>query len=153
MTKYITYSYAVFGALLVSSIIPNMTLQNISAIMSLLFIIILYVLRSKTDQESVERVGFSYLIKTFWVWSALYILGLIVAGIIISTTGDMTALDEWAQSVIDGATATEEDVNKLIESYLDTNFYLITISVILGCLPATLYAGKRLFDGWSGLKN
>lgn len=76
-----------------------------------------------------------------------------MAGIIISVYGDMTAMNEWTQSIVDGENPTEEDIKSMVENYMETNGKLITIATFACVLPAALYGGNRLLQGWKSLKN
>lgn len=146
------YSYIAFAICAIVCSIPQMTIQTFALFFSLAIIIAFYVLRGKWEKESFEYKEASTLIKSFWIWSLLYIVGILVAGGIISMFGDMTLIHQWTQSVVEGgAVPDEEEMKRMTAEYMSTNFTLI-IGATIGCvLPSLIYAFWRTKDGISRL--
>jgi Na+/proline symporter len=148
------YCYYAFILCAVSSLIPQMMVQTFSMVFSIMMIIAFYVVRHKWDKETFEHKEASSLIKTFWIWSAIYVVGMFVAGGLISSFGDMTAMNEWTQSVVQGSVIPdEESMKKVTQAYMDANFNLIISMTILCLLPAQIYAALRIKQGLSRIAN
>lgn len=146
------YSYFAFIFCIITSSVPQMTVQNLSLLLSLFLIITLYVIRRKWNKESAEHKEMSELIKTYWIWSVLFVVGIMAAGVLVSSFGDMTAINAWTESVVNGAVVDEEEVERITAEYMDTNFNLIITSTILSILPAQIFAILRVKSGLSRLK-
>lgn len=129
-----------FALCVLTSSIPQMDVQTFSMVFSIGAIIFFYVLRKKWATESFHYQETSYVIKTFWIWSTLYVAGMIVAGLLISTYGDMTALNQWAESMAQGGIPDEEELKRVTQDYMDTNFALMVKMTVLSILPAQIYA-------------
>jgi hypothetical protein len=145
--KIIGY-YAAFAICIVTACIPQMTIQTFSMIFSLATIIAFYVLRRNWAKDTPFYTEASFVIKSFWIWSAIYVVGVFVAGILISTYGDMTALNEWAEKMMQGtAIPDEEELKRVTQTYLDTNRPLIIKMTLLSIAPAQIYAIWRIKAG------
>lgn len=151
-TDKLKYSYFAFIFCIITSSVPQMTVQNLSLLFSLFLIITLYVIRKKWDKESSEHKEMGELIKSYWIWSVLFIVGIMCAGVLVSSFGDMTAINAWTESVVNGAVVDEEEMKRVTAEYMDTNFSLIITSTILSILPAQIYAILRIKSGLSRLK-
>jgi uncharacterized membrane protein len=145
--------YAAFALCVVTTCIPQMDIQTFSMIFSIAMIIGFYVVRKPFGKESFEYKESSILIKTFWAWSAIYVVGMMVAGILISQFGDMTAMNEWAASIEQGAIPDEENVKRMTDAYMDTNFHLIVKMTLLCVAPAQIYAFWRAKSALSRINN
>jgi len=112
-----------------------------------------YILRRKWDKETFEYKEASRIIKLFWVWSVIYVAGMFIAGLLISSFGDMTKMNEWTESVVQGTTIPdEESLKQVTQDYMDTNFKLIISMTILCILPAQIYAALRIKQGLSRIQ-
>lgn len=147
------YSYWAFALCVITCSIPQMMVQTFAMFFSIAMIIAFYVLRSKKDKEFFEYKEFTKLIKAFWVWSAIYVGGIFIAGILISTFGDMSAINAWTEAVVQGAPADEESMKLATQQYMDTNFNLMIASTLLCILPAQIYAALRIKQGLSRIAN
>ena len=148
------YCYAAFALCVISSLIPIMVIQTFSMAFTILTIIAFYIVRRKWVDGSFERTEANYLIKTFWIWSLIYAVGIMVAGTLISTFGDMTAINTWTQSVVEaGVPPDEESMKQMTEEYMATNAPLIAQATILCALPALIYAIWRSKPAFSRIQN
>ena len=145
--------YAAFALCVITTCVPQMDVQTFSMVFSILMIIGFYIVRKKWDKDLFEYKEASTLIKTFWVWSAIYVVGMLVAGLLISQFGDMTAMNEWATSIEQGAMPDEESVKRMTEAYMDANFPLIVKMTLLSVLPAQIYAFWRTKSALSRINN
>lgn len=147
------YCYYAFAICAITTSIPQMMVQSFSMIFSIIIIIAFYVLRRKWDKETFEYKEASRIIKLFWVWSAIYVAGMFVAGLLISSFGDMTKINEWTESVVQGtAIPDEESLKQVTQDYMDANFKLIISMTILCILPAQIYAALRIKQGLSRIQ-
>ena len=148
------YCYIAFAVCVVACSIPQMTIQTFAMIFSFVIIIAFYILRGKWDKGSFEYKEGSALIKAFWIWSALYVVGILVAGGIISSLGDMTALNEWTESVMQGGVAPDEaELKRVTAEYMSKNFTLITSATIACLIPSLAYAFIAIKKGLARLQN
>ncbi|OFW87179.1 MAG: hypothetical protein A3J37_05830 [Alphaproteobacteria bacterium RIFCSPHIGHO2_12_FULL_45_9] len=147
------YCYYAFALCAVTTSIPQMAVQSFAMVFSIMIIIAFYVLRRKWDKETFEYKEASRIIKLFWVWSAIYVAGMFIAGLLISSFGDMTKINEWTESVVQGtAMPDEESLKQVTQDYMDTNFKLIISMTILCILPAQIYAALRIKQGLSRIQ-
>ena len=152
--QQLTYSYYALALCVIASTVPQMAVQTFSMALSILLIIAFYILRSKKEKDSVEHQESSSLIKTFWIWSAAYVGGVMVAGALISSFGDMTAMNEWTESVVQGTASLDENsMEQVTQQFMETNFSLIISLTVICILPAQIYAALRIKQGLARLKN
>ena len=122
--------------------------------MPFLLLIALYVVRSKMTKETFEHKEMSDLIKTFWIWSAIYVTGIIGAGLLISSFGDMTVIHQWTESVVQGGNVPDEaELKRVTEEYMATNMSLIISMTLICVTPSVLYAFIRSKKAISRLNN
>jgi hypothetical protein len=69
------------------------------------------------------------------------------AGIMISQSGDMTALDTLLEDAMNGAQPSEESLDQATANYFNTNYALILKTTILWLTPAQTYAAWRIARG------
>jgi len=142
------YCYGAFALCIITSSVPQMTVQTFSMVFSIVMIIAFYIVRGRWGKESFEYKEASILIHTFWVWSGLYVGGIFIAGILISSFGDMTAINNWLESINQGGIPDEDSMRQVTQEYMDANFSLMITMTILSVLPAQIYAvwrGKQAF--------
>lgn len=144
--KIIGY-YTAFTICVITACIPHMTIQTFSMIFALVAIIAFYIVRKNWAKNTSHYIEASFVIKSFWIWSAIYVVGMLVAGILISIYGDMTAMNEWAEKMMQGAVPDEAELKRVTESYLDTNMALIIKMTLLSIAPAQIYAIWRIKTG------
>ncbi len=148
------YCYYAFALCAITSSIPQMTVQSFAMVFSIVMIIAFYVMRRKWGKETFEYKETSLIIKLFWVWSAIYVVGMFVAGGLISAFGDMTAMNEWTASVVQGTTIPDEEgMKQVTQAYMEANLNLIVSMTILCILPAQIYAALRIKQGLSRIQN
>lgn len=144
--KIIGY-YAAFAICVVTACIPQMTIQVFSMIFAFVAIIIFYILRRNWAKNTSHYNEASFVIKSFWIWSAIYVAGMLVAGILISIYGDMTAMNTWAEQMMQGAAPDEAELKRVTQEYLDANMRLIVKITLLSIAPAQIYAIWRIKTG------
>ena len=152
--NHLKYSYWGLAFCAVIGMIPHMASQIFALVFSIMLIIAFYVIRHKKAKDSFEYKEASHLIKTFWIWSAIYVGGMLVAGGIISSFADMTTMNEWTESVVQGTIIPDEEgMKQVTQQFMDDNFWLIVSCTVLSILPAQIYVGIRIKQGLSRLKN
>lgn len=148
------YCYYAIALCAITSTIPQMTVQTFAMVFSVAMIIAFYIVRRQWEKETFEHKEASTVIKTFWIWSAIYVVGILVAGGLISSFGDMTVMNEWTESVIQGnAVPDKESMEQVTEAYMAANLKLIVSMTIICVLPAQIYAFLRIKQGLSRLAN
>lgn len=145
----ITALYAAYGLCVVMTCLPDMTMQNVAAIMTFILLAALYLLRSKWPEDSLEAHHTTFIIRTIWIWSAFLILGMIGAGMVISQNGDMSALDQLSSDIANGMPPTEDAMNQSAKAYFETNYDLILKTTLMWLSPAQIYAVWRIARGLS----
>lgn len=145
--------YASFGACVLISSILNMTAQNIALIGTILILIAAYILRSKSAEDSLEAHHATFVIRSIWIWSFVFLIGMMAAGWSLSQNGDNSAFDALLSSAENGNTPTEADMQQAMNQYFDTNFALLLKTTLLYTAPAQIYAAWRVARGLArGLK-
>jgi|GEM_PF-2942062 len=148
--KKIYSLYLAFAICVITSCIPNMGIQSFGAIFSIVTIIAFYTLRKKWGADNIVKDEASFMIKTFWIWSAIYVVGMMIAGIMISSLGDMSSIHQWTEQIMEGGAPPDEAAVKLMmQQYMDANYGLIVKMSILCVAPSVIYAGWRLWVGIS----
>jgi uncharacterized membrane protein len=140
--------YFSLGACVIMTSIPDMTVQNIGGVFSIVFLIATQMQRKKFDATSYEYNHATYIIRTFWIWSAALVLGMMIAGWIVSQKGDMSAIDALTNAAMDGQIPDEAAADQAAADYFQTNFSLIVSTTILCLSPAQLYAAWRIMRGY-----
>ncbi len=140
--------YIGFAVCILLTSMPNATLQNIAALFSIVFIITAYVLRKKLTLDSFEHSHANYIIRTFWIWSAALFVGIMVAGIIISKYGDMSAIEQLISAAANGNVPDENASNQAAQDYFQTNLQLILKTTFLCLCPAQIYGAWSLYKGF-----
>ena len=150
----IKYCYGAFAVCVIACAVPEPTVQTFAMVFSPLLLIALYIARSRITKGTFEHTEMSTLIKTFWIWSAIYVVGIIVAGGIISGFGDMTVIHEWTESVVNGGAVPDEaEMKRVLEQYMMANSELMTSATLICVLPSLLYALMRSKKAISRLNN
>lgn len=139
--------YVTLGLCVLMTCTPVMALQNFAGLLSLILLITAYILRYKSDKESLESHHATYIIRTIWVWSAFVILGMIGAGMMISQNGDMSAIDDLINSANNGFIPDEDGVEQTVNAYFETNYALILKTTLMWLAPAQIYAIWRITRG------
>ena len=145
--------YVAFGICVMMSCVPNMQVQDFALIFSSIFVTVIYRLRKKWAPDSLEYHHAVFIIRTFWMWSMLFLIGLIGAGIMIYQLGDIHMLTDWATTATDriaaGETNLDASLNTVIDDYFAKNFDLIVRMLIIWLIPAQLYVGFGIAKGLS----
>lgn len=145
--------YSSFGLCVLTSCIPNMDAQNIAMLGTLLLLIGAYVLRSKSAEDSLEAHHATFVIRSIWIWSFVFLLGMMGAGWMVFQNGDNSAFDTLMSSIENGGVPTDADMEQTMQNYFNTNFPLILKTTLLWMAPAQIYAAWRIARGLSrGLK-
>lgn len=145
--------YVAFGMCVVMSSVPVSPFQSFSFIFSSLFMMAMYRFRKKWPTDSLEYHHVVFIIRTFWIWSLLFLTGLVGAGILIYQWGDMNSLKDWAvgvgNQVMAGDSRLEASLQLAINDYFNKNFGLIIGMLVVWLLPAQLYVGLAIWKGMS----
>lgn len=139
--------YAIFSFAILMGCLPNMDAQNISAIAIIILLIAAYIFKSKNGPDRLETHHAIFVIRTIWIWSTFLLLGIIGAGFIIATSGDMSTIHQFMDSVNNGIVPTEDDINTLTQSYLESNSTLIIKTAVVCLAPSQIYASWRIIRG------
>lgn len=139
--------YISFSSCVVLSCLPDVNMQNLSLVLGVLSLIAAYVVRQKAGLESLEGHHATFVIRTIWIWSLFFSLGLIGAGIALSVEGDMTPVDRFIEGAMNGAVPDEASMRGLMEEYFLVNRDLMIRLAILWLAPAQIYAVWRLARG------
>ncbi len=97
--KQVTRIYAALVAMLIFSCVPNMVLGVLAILLMFYAIIGAYVLRAGTAEDSVVRNHMTYLIRTFWISSLIFVLGAAAAVPWLWRHLDFRALDALANDL------------------------------------------------------
>lgn len=148
------YSYWAFIlTIITSSLIKLTNVQIFSMFLSIAMIIAFYILRSKKDKTTFEYEEFSNLIKTFWIWSAIYSAGFLIGGMVLSSVVDMTPLNDLTQLVMEGNPVDPEHIKQVTTEFTQANLKTIIMVTFAGLVPAQIYAILRIKQGLNRLSN
>jgi uncharacterized membrane protein len=133
--------YALMGLAAFLCSLPSFLLQNAGYGLVCAVLILGYVLRSISLEESLEKNHAKFIIRGIWVYSLIGTIGAMGAGIIVSQEGDFSALDQIMTA--------PENAEALLNSYFETNRDLIEKTTRIWMLPAQIYLIWRTARGLS----
>ena len=135
LTLYIGFLLSLIG-----NFIPLIFVQQIAGLIFIVTILAIYILKIRADKASLTYSHTAYLIKTFWISSLFFTIGLVLCFLF----GDHTAIHNTVDAMVDqGAAFTEAELQSILISYGLDNLLIFSL-----CLaPSMLYFSYRLING------
>ncbi len=139
--------YALTGGAALCGGIPTYMAQNLCLSLILVTLILTYILRGMSKDDSLEHHHFTFIIRSIWIYSFFASIGMIGASWMVYDKADSSAIDTLLDQVNSGAIPSMADLEAAEQRYLDTNMPLILESVILWMFPGLLYLLWRVARG------
>jgi uncharacterized membrane protein len=133
--------YALMGLSALLCCFPSFALQNAGYGLIFAVLILAYILRALSPEESLERNHAKFIVRSIWIYSLIALIGTIAAGIMVGQKGDFSALDQILTN--------PENAENLLRSYFETNRDLIESATRIWMFPAQLYLIWRMTHGIS----
>jgi hypothetical protein len=150
----ILFFYGLCTVLGLIACIPTMSAQNIGVTGILVIVLLAYLKRSFTEEDSLEHHHLSYIIRTIWIYTLFASIGMLGAGWRVWSEGNNAAIDTLTSMIEQGSPPTEADIDATVNTYLVDNHNLIMQSMIMWMLPSLLYFAWRIVRGLErGWKN
>lgn len=156
-TKTLNTVYGMLIALTVLSFVPNMTLATIVLLAFIVYLIALYVIKSKAEDDGLLENHCAFLIKTIWVTSLFSLLTLTAALIYLLPIYDPSALNSCNANLFNALTTNPNvgmaDLQTMLQPCMDqfmsdNNTVFMTAALIAGG-PIVIYFIYRLYKGGS----
>ncbi len=141
--------YTLCGISSILSAWPSYQVINIGLLLTFVVLIIAYLVRSRSLEDSLVHHHMTFVIRTLWIYSAFATVCMLLAGYLIYTKGDQTAFTGLMDQVNSGVVPSEDDLNQIEAAYLSTNMGLIIESYLTCMFPALLYLVWRVSRGAS----
>lgn len=134
-TRDVTQIYGALAAAIILSCVPMVMTQSLALILFLAAIITAYVLRVRTETGSLTDNHMTYLIRTFWIFSLLFLIGMAVAAWYLTTELDLYRLQGILEVLISDQPTMTADI------------WLLTYTTLLTLGPGFVYFIYRLARG------
>ena len=121
------------------NIIPSVSIQTLGGILFFVAFIGSYILRKKHNAGSQEHIHYSYMIKTIWIFSILFLIGTLFSLIL----ADHTAINKIVDGINTGNIPTEDAMMGSVLQFGMDNLMLFLIIF----LPMIIYALYRFSKG------
>ena len=131
-----------YGLLIISTLmnfVPSIAIQTIGGILFFVTFIATYILRAKFDKDSMHYAHCAYIIKTVWIFSLMFTVGIILS----VATADHSAIMSIVNQINAGAIPTETATIGSIKKFGLDNIILFLIIF----LPMIVYLLYRFGKG------
>jgi uncharacterized membrane protein len=153
--KTVLRVYAALSASIVMTFIPSIAFAIFSLLLFCGVLIAAYILKSKSEDESLLYNHMSYVIKTIWVGSLFATVAVVVGSFYMYNSMDHSPMMPCIDSIISSGAApmSNEYLYQLfqpcIDNFMDKNLGLIITIGILCAGPVIVYFVYRLAQGLS----
>lgn len=106
-----------------------------------------YRLRRREDAHGLFSSHGTWLVRTFWLTSALTLVAIVLAGWVIGANGDGSMV-EAIQPALQNHTATPEQVEAAIRRFTEVNAGLLRYATLVCFMPVVLYVLARCIRGY-----
>ncbi|MBE2190624.1 MAG: hypothetical protein KDJ26_01440 [Alphaproteobacteria bacterium] len=141
--------YVLLSLGVVLGCLPDMTMQSYSALVIFVALILAYFFRARAKKDDLVWHHSTFVVRTIWIWSLFLLIGMMGAGYIMQTQGDMSAVDRIMEAASSGIIPSEADIEAASQDYFSTNYDLILRTTLMWLAPAQVYAVWRIFKGLS----
>lgn len=140
--------YAVLSLVVIFTSLPNFSLQNIGYTLITIALIVAYVARARWPRnDSFEENHSTYIIRTIWMYSLIFLIGASIASWLIWQNANTTALDNLSNSILSGAFPTLETLDSSAQEYLSDNMDMMLKVTRVWICPSQLYLVWRILQG------
>lgn len=148
--KTITHVYAALTVSLLMSFLPVMSAAAFSMVMFIGVWIAAYVLRSKTDHDSLLADHMTFVIRTIWIAGFFALITMSVATAYILSVYDPSVIVNCAGNInTTDMAAIEAAVKPCMDEFLAANMNYFINGTIIGAGPLVVYFAYRLAKGIS----
>lgn len=142
--------YAILSLVVILCGVMDFTLQNMGYTLVMIELIVAYIARSRFPRnESYEENHTTYIIRTIWIYSTIAAIGMVGLAFIIIQQGSLDAINALANSMVEGMTPDDAQMEAAFKQYISDNEDLIRQQYILWLFPAQLYLVWRILKGGS----
>ncbi len=140
--------YAILSAVVVLCCMPDTNYMNYGMTLSFVLLIITYIARARWPRnESFEENHTTFLIRTIWIWSLLFVFGAVGGAIIVNNEGNTDAFTPMFQSIAEGIMPSPDEMRPWVEQYKTDNHDLLIRTFLIWLSPAQIYLVWRILKG------
>ena len=145
--KNVQNIYAAFAAALIFQFIPLVTIQVFGFFLFIGVLVAAYMLRGKSETESLAYNHAHFIIRTIWIWSLFLMVGMVIAVPWFSQVADHSIIQSFLDQVSGGMMPSHEMMNDVMKRYMLANLadLLFIAGVALG--PSMVYIIYRFAKG------
>ena len=149
--KTILNIYAALTVSLLMSFLPMMSAAFLALAMFLGVWIAAYVIRSKSEHDSLSFDHMTFVIRTIWISGLFAVITTSIAGMYVISVVDSTAVMACASSVSTSLDmkAMEAAVQPCMDQFLQDNMSEFIKGTLIAAGPLVVYLGYRLSKGLS----
>jgi len=137
--KNIISLYALLIGATIMNFLPSIAIQTFGGIIFFVTFITTYMLRAKHDTKTDHYTHCSYIIKTIWIFSLLFTVGLIIS----IGAANHSAIINIVDAIQAGAIPTEQQMMEAVLQFGKDNLILFLILF----LPMVIYLFYRFAKG------
>jgi uncharacterized membrane protein len=142
--------YAVMSVTVVLCSLPVIALLNLSLIVAVLTLIVAYLARARFPKnDSFEENHTTYVIRSLWLYSLLFLIGAIAASYFVFAQGNRESLAPMLEVIAAGQKPTESEMQSWTHQYAEDNAELLMRMFRLWLCPAQIYLVWRILQGGS----
>lgn len=120
-TLEILTTYAIVAVCGIIGGIPTYDMQNISMMLTVFVLVMLYIIRSREKSDSLLRHHTTFMIRTIWIYSLFYTIALCAAVYTIYQIGDISTITSMTDSIQQGAIPGHDDMEATVIQFMSDN--------------------------------
>lgn len=136
--------YIVFIFTLIIGFIPNSFTQGLSLVLLIALMIAVPMYGVSAPQGSILKSHMRYLNGTIWKGSTFLLIGACLVVYWVYKGGDHSAITALQDQIQGGTMVDEGGIYATIDTYMNTNFWLILKAAIICLVPPVLYMVMRI---------
>ncbi len=140
------YIFLILSTIL--SFVPISIAQILSFAIIITVLIGAYYYKNKDDADGLLHNHMTYMINTIWIGGSFFVIGMILAAMIVFLKGDHSIVNSAMENVMSGQSPTKEALNTLMIEYMAINKDLLVKATVPTVGPAVLYLVYRIAHGY-----
>lgn len=132
--KNIVGIYALFILSIILNFVPSMIIQGFGGFLFFFMLIVAYIIKFKSDDDSFDKAHAKYMTKTVWIFSLFLLIGMFLALFF----GNHDAITNAANGIQSGNILNDEEMMVLLIEYGQTNL-LVFLGIFFPIMAYALY--------------
>ncbi|HEY8963702.1 MAG TPA: hypothetical protein VIN59_04480 [Alphaproteobacteria bacterium] len=146
-TSDIIRAYALMVLGFPLSFVPMGIVSSLGIALLICGVIYAYRLKKRLSETVVGKNHVQWILRTFWISSAYWAIGALIAWMVVSSNSDSTAIQHLADAMESGA-ASPDEITLMITEFQTKNAPLLYWSKLLSFAPCVIFFALRFIKGY-----